>query len=321
MSYPDWKKRHLTKATDEKMKLYNDSSYLWAQHDKNLLEKRSDEVLATTTASTTSAKSPGMPSSANDVNNNKNNHHPLMSNVCCQDVEDVAVVAAAPKSSSARLDDAKATPTATPANSKARQAPKFVPPPFPTTEKLASFSLGILTVSDRASLGQYESGDLSGPAVRDSVLSFIGGGSETEEKTTNSKETQLDPTNIYMSIVPDDINAIQDQLRAWSSSSSEDNSAKALDLIFTTGGTGFSARDVTPEATVGVVDYTCEGLVTFCTMECASVQPLAALSRGTAGIKNKTMIVNLPGNPKGVQEIIPVLLPLCLHVVADLKHE
>lgn len=59
--------------------------------------------------------------------------------------------------------------------------------------------------------------------------------------------------------------------------------------------------------------------MTFVTMECAKVQPLAALSRGTAGIRRKTLIATLPGNPKASREIIPILLPLALHAVADMK--
>lgn len=60
--------------------------------------------------------------------------------------------------------------------------------------------------------------------------------------------------------------------------------------------------------------------MTFVTMECAKTQPLSSLSRGTAGVRGNTLIANLPGNPKGVREIIPILLPLVLHAVADIKY-
>ena len=113
--------------------------------------------------------------------------------------------------------------------------------------------------------------------------------------------------------------AIQSKLIDWSSSSSP-NGVSAMDIIFTTGGTGFSSRDVTPEATAKVVERKCDGLIQFCTMECSKIQPLASLSRGIAGIKDNTFIANLPGNPNGVHEIIPILLPLALHIVADMKH-
>jgi molybdenum cofactor synthesis domain-containing protein len=119
-------------------------------------------------------------------------------------------------------------------------------------------------------------------------------------------------TTTEIGIVPDESDAIQSKLKEWADS-------MQLDLILTTGGTGFSPRDLTPEATQAVVDRTCEGLVSFCTLECTKSQVLATLSRGTAGVRGKTLIANLPGNPKGVDEIIPILLPLALHAVADMK--
>ena len=303
MTYPDWQKRHMKKATDEKMKLFNDSSPIWAQHDKKLLEKRSNDPPPPISAKTMSdTNQESIPVSASAATNS------LLSNVCCQDIDEVVTTASsAPQQKPASSNISTSATTTT---SSCRPVPAFVPPPLPSGDRLTSFTLGILTVSDRASKGQYETGDLSGPAVRDAVLDVIGNASNT----TKLSPLMLDPnTNIHMKIVPDDINAIQDQLKDWSDTG-------VVDLVFTTGGTGFSKRDVTPEATTGIVDQVCEGLVTFCTMECASVQPLASLSRGTAGVRNKTLIVNLPGNPKGVREIIPILLPLCLHAVADLKH-
>jgi molybdenum cofactor synthesis domain-containing protein len=115
------------------------------------------------------------------------------------------------------------------------------------------------------------------------------------------------------SIVPDDTDAIQCKLREWSD--------QGVALILTTGGTGMSPRDVTPEATRAVLDLECAGLMSFVTTECAHQQPLASLSRGTAGVRGQTLIANLPGNPKGVGEVVPLLLPLLLHAVADLQAE
>ena len=85
--------------------------------------------------------------------------------------------------------------------------------------------------------------------------------------------------------------AIQSKLKEWADSSQ-------LDLVLTTGGTSFSPWDVTPEATYQVVEKTCGRLVAFCTMECSKLQPLASLSHSTAGTRGKTLIANLPGNPK-----------------------
>ena len=264
MHYGDWKKRHAKKASEETMQKYNDSKALWATHDKDLLTKRS-EMPPTEKLGAMYGK-PNV-STTTSV---------LLSNVCCQDV------------------DASAPPVHK--TSRTRELPSYQPPLPPN----GAFTLGILTVSDRASSGEYDTGDLSGPAVKEAVESLVA--SYGEKVRIRSTAT---------AIVPDDVDAIQSKLKEWA-----DNSR--LQIILTTGGTGFSARDVTPEATNLVVDRVCEGLVTFCILESAKMQPLASLSRGTAGIRGSTLIVNLPGNPKGVQEIIPVLLPLVLHAVAQL---
>jgi molybdenum cofactor synthesis domain-containing protein len=111
-------------------------------------------------------------------------------------------------------------------------------------------------------------------------------------------------------IVPDDSEAIQSQLHV--------RSKEKMQLIFTAGNTGFSPRDVTPEATRSVLDQECAGLMAFCTSECSRFQPLSSLSRGMAGILGKTLIVNLPGNSKRVTESVPILLPVILHGLVDI---
>ena len=271
MKYEDWKVAHSRKASDEQMQRYQDSMHLWAGHDKDLLAKRADEP----------APLPSMPSQ-NIGTSNTINTTSLLSNVCCQDPEDVAI------------EPAKAPVQA----GKSREVPPFQPPGPPS--KGLSFSLGILTVSDRASSGEYKTGDLSGPAVKDAV-----------SKIVEAMGESVTITKTEMAIVPDEIEAIEAKLKVWADMSS-------LDLILTTGGTGFAPRDVTPEATLEVVDKPCPGLVSFCTTECSKRQPLASLSRGTAGLRGKTLIVNLPGNPQGVHEIVPILLPLTLHALSDL---
>jgi gephyrin len=165
--------------------------------------------------------------------------------------------------------------------------------------------LGILTVSDRAAASQYETGDLSGPAVEDSVsstLDAIGG--------------DVSCNIVHKAVVADDVHEIQTILKDWGGDDDD-----YCDLILTTGGTGFGTRDVTPEATVGILDRECRGLLSFVTTECSQQQPLASLSRGAAGIRGNTLICNLPGNPTGVREIVPILLPLLLHAMADMKQE
>lgn len=271
MNYGDWKKAHAKKATDGQMQKFNDSQPMWATHDKNVLTKRADEPAAAL-QSTINGTATAAPASKS-----------LLSNVCCQDLEEETKQEEPPKPVS-----------------NTRQVPAFQPPAPPS--KGVTFRLGILTVSDRASAGSYETGDLSGPAVVDAVNATL---KSLGPSVSLSQTTQT-------AIVPDDMQAIQAKLKEWSDTAQ-------LDLILTTGGTGFAPRDVTPEATLGVVEKPCPGLITFCTMECSKLQSLASLSRGTAGLRGKTLIANLPGNPKGVGEIVPILLPLALHAVSDLQ--
>jgi len=269
MTYGQWKKQHQKKATDEQMKLYNTSKPLHAVHDKGLLETRAEKPV-TNAEKTASERSMEQSGQFNDA---------LLSNVCCQDVEEVAKGTKAP--------------ICAPSTKDARSVPPFQPPPIPPMK--GSLKVGILTVSDRASTNQYETGDLSGPAVAKAV-----------ENVTKDFEPAF-------AIVPDDLEAIQSKLSAWCKA--------GVDMILTTGGTGMSPRDVTPEATRASLDQECAGLMSFVTNECSRQQPLASLSRGTAGICGRTVIANLPGNPKGVGEVVPVLLPLLMHALFDLQSE
>jgi molybdopterin adenylyltransferase len=265
MTYGEWKERHQKKATDEQMEKYNASMYMHAQHDKNLMASR--------------AVKPAQPlAKAEEISGGGSNTKPLLTNVCCQDVEEVSV-----SIQSQPVQAAKNTRTVGP----------FQPPPIPNLR--SPTTVAILTVSDRAFKNEYETGDLSGPAVAKAI-----------KEVSKSLEMSF-------SIVPDDTDAIQCKLREWSD--------QGIALILTTGGTGMSPRDVTPEATRAVLDLECAGLMSFVTTECAHQQPLASLSRGTAGVRGQTLIANLPGNPKGVGEVVPLLLPLLLHAVADLQAE
>jgi gephyrin len=280
MHYDDWKKRHSKKVSDEIMQKFNDSKPLWAKHDKDILTKRTDKPseLRFTSGGTAAVCIPEEIKGTTGTSS-------LLSNVCCQDIDE-------PQSQPQQ--SMLVQPLVT--KSRSREIPPYEPPAPPEI----SFTLGILTVSDRASTGDYETGDLSGPAVLLAVESAV---------DTYGDHVRL--LELSTAIVPDDLQAIQATLQEWTDTSK-------IQLILTTGGTGFSHRDVTPEATNGIVDRVCDGLVTFCTMECAKEQPLASLSRGTAGVRGGSLIVNLPGNPKGVHEIVPILLPLALHAVKNL---
>lgn len=272
MGYGEWKKRYAKKATDETMEQYNASKPIHATHDKDLLATRGEK--------------PDMPVAPNAMSST------VLSNICCQDPEEAA------RSSLPALLNNKETQ---------KVIPKVPHPPSGDNK----FLLSILTISDRASSGEYRAGDLSGPAVAKAVTNVVK--QMMENQGSEGGRSRVEFKVLKTDIVPDDVEAIQNKLKEWSVGDAK------VDLILTTGGTGFAKRDVTPEATRAILDKECHGLMSYIASECAKLQPLAALSRGTAGICRGTFIANLPGNPTGVDEIIPLLFPLALHAIKDLR--
>lgn len=152
---------------------------------------------------------------------------------------------------------------------------------------------GILTVSDRSSRGERE--DLSGPML----ASFV---------TSRGWSASL------LDVVPDDRARIAATLEVWCESSD-------LDVILTTGGTGFAPRDVTPEATRDVLEREAPGLAESIRAESLKVTKHAMLSRGVAGIRGKTLILNLPGSPKGARESLQVVADVLEHAVQLLRED
>lgn len=147
--------------------------------------------------------------------------------------------------------------------------------------------IGILTVSDRGARGEYE--DHSGP-----ILAKI-----VQDRT---------PWQVSQrALVPDEIEAIANTLIDWCEA--------GVNLILTSGGTGFAPRDVTPEATKAVIERETPGIVEALRAESLKITRHAMLSRAVAGIRGQTLIINMPGSPKAVRENMDVLLPILPHAL------
>jgi len=152
-------------------------------------------------------------------------------------------------------------------------------------------NIGILTISDKGWLGQRS--DESGKAIRDSLSS-------------------LDSSVVKYEVVPDEVDVIAGKLTEWADEGS-------IDIILTTGGTGLGQRDVTPEATLSVMDKVVPGLTEAMRAETFKVTPYAILSRAVAGVRGKCLIINLPGSPKAVRECLRVVLPVIPHAMEIIK--
>lgn len=152
---------------------------------------------------------------------------------------------------------------------------------------------GILTLSDRSSRGERP--DASGPALARLIL------------TENWSVTK-------QALLPDNESAIRAILSEWADSGE-------VDVILTTGGTGFSPRDVTPEATRAVIEREAPGLAEAMRAASLKITPHAMLSRIVTGIRKRTLIVNLPGSPKGAVENLQVIVPVLEHAVQLLQED
>lgn len=150
---------------------------------------------------------------------------------------------------------------------------------------------GILIISDRSFRGERE--DLTAP--------------ELSKFIANSGHSVA-----QLQIVPDETAAISSTLIDWSDKGS-------VDIILTSGGTGFSTRDVTPEATLAVVERLAPGISEAIRAFSLKITPHAMLSRAVSGIRNKTLIINLPGSPKGALESLELVLPVLAHAVELLQ--
>ena len=158
---------------------------------------------------------------------------------------------------------------------------------------MTPINLGVLTISTKGAHGQRE--DTSGRVIRDLLA---------------SPKYALR----QYAIVSDEIPQIRAQLIQWVDQ-------HALDFIVTTGGTGLTPRDVTPEATRGVLHWEIPGIPEAMRFETLRHTPMAMLSRSVAGVRGQCLIVNLPGNPKGVCECLEVILPVVTHALEMIRGE
>lgn len=153
--------------------------------------------------------------------------------------------------------------------------------------------IGIITISDRSARGERP--DESGPALAKVIV---------------DQGWQV----VRLSVLPDEYNRIKELLAEWA-----DNDA--VDVILTTGGTGFSPRDITPEATQAIIQRLTPGLTEAMRRASTGITPHGMLSRATAGIRARTLIVNLPGSPRGAVENLAIILPVLPHAVQLLREE
>ncbi|MBU6152248.1 MAG: MogA/MoaB family molybdenum cofactor biosynthesis protein, partial [Chloroflexi bacterium] len=148
--------------------------------------------------------------------------------------------------------------------------------------------VGIMTCSDRGARG--ERADVSGPTLHNLVVDHLSG--------------QV----VQYRVVPDERTPIEATLKEWADE-------HKLDLILTTGGTGLSPRDVTPDATRAVCDREVPAIAQAMFLESLRITPYAMLTRATAGIRRRTLIVNLPGNPRAVQENFGAIAEVLPHAI------
>jgi molybdopterin adenylyltransferase len=154
-------------------------------------------------------------------------------------------------------------------------------------------NIGILTISDKGSKGQRQ--DKSGEVIREDA-------------------TRMKGAVVKYEMVPDEMDIIAAKLADWADSGK-------MDVILTTGGTGLSKRDVTPEATLSVIDRSVPGFAEAMRLKSLEKTPTAMLSRAVAGQRGQCLIINMPGSPKAVQECLDVIMPAIPHAVEIIRGE
>ena len=151
--------------------------------------------------------------------------------------------------------------------------------------------VGIITLSDRASKGERE--DLSGKILKEMIVDL------------NWK------VECYQ-VLPDEKDMLMSLLKEWADE-------KKLDLILTNGGTGVHPRDITPEATLAIIQKEIPGIPEYIRYISYPITPMSALTRGVAGVRGETLIINLPGSPKAIKEIFPKLVKIIVHAIEKIQ--
>jgi len=149
----------------------------------------------------------------------------------------------------------------------------------------------VLTISDKGSRGERE--DLSGPVLEEMIKEV--GGEITDREIIADEKDEIQESMVFLA------------------------DKKEVDLILTTGGTGFAERDITPEATLEILDKEVPGLPEKMRAVTSQITPLAALSRARAGIRKNTLIINFPGSPKAVRECLESIIDIIPHGIKILK--
>ncbi len=155
------------------------------------------------------------------------------------------------------------------------------------------YRVAVLTVSDRCSRGEGE--DRSGPALVEMI------------------RAGLSVDSVDMALVPDEVERIRDELRMWAGDS--------IDLILTTGGTGLSPRDVTPEAAEALFDKHVPGFMEEVRRHGLTYTPDAILSRGVCGVIGRSLVLTLPGSVKGATQSLEALIPILAHALDTISGE
>ena len=153
--------------------------------------------------------------------------------------------------------------------------------------------VAIVTISDKSSRGERE--DLGGPAIREALTA-----------------ADLDVDVVDYRVIPDEQSSISEALFHLSE-------RPDVDLVLTTGGTGLAPRDVTPQVTLNAIDYEVPGIAEAMRAASLKVTPAGMLSRGVAGVRHGTLIINLPGSPKAVRENVAAIAAALPHAVETLR--